>query len=47
VIRRLAADRLRDLCDEGLTSACVGRMYGLSGPELEALSQRLLPGRLR
>jgi hypothetical protein len=45
VILRLAADRLRDLRDEGLTAACIGRMYGLESEELEAIAARLLPSR--
>jgi hypothetical protein len=45
VIRRLAADRLRDLRDDGLTLAYAARMYGIDAAEMEALQADLLPRR--
>jgi hypothetical protein len=47
VIRRLAADRLRDLRDDGLTLAYAARMYGIEAVEMEALEADLLPWRQR
>jgi len=47
VIRRLAADRLRDLRDDGLTLAYAARMYGIDAAEMEALEADLLPWRQR
>ena len=47
VIRRLAADRLRDLRDDGLTLAYAARMYGLDPSEMAALEAELLPWRQR
>jgi hypothetical protein len=47
VIRRLAADRLRDLRDDGLTLAYAARMYGLDAGEMAALEAELLPWRQR
>jgi hypothetical protein len=47
VIRRLAADRLRDLRDDGLTLAYAARMYGIDSAEMEALEADLLPWRQR
>jgi hypothetical protein len=47
VIRRLAADRLRDLRDDGLTLAYAARMYGMDAAEMEALEADLLPWRQR
>jgi len=47
VIRRLAADRLRDLRDDGLTLAYAARMYGIDTAEMESLEADLLPWRHR
>jgi hypothetical protein len=47
LIRLLAADRLRDLRDDGVTPAYIARMYGIDGGLLEQLSEELLPGRAR
>jgi hypothetical protein len=47
VIRRLAADRLRDLRDDGLTLAYAARMYGIDLCEMAALEAELLPWRQR
>jgi hypothetical protein len=47
VIRRRAADRLRDLRDDGLTLAYAARMYGIDAAEMEALEAELLPWRQR
>jgi hypothetical protein len=47
VIRRLAADRLRDLRDDGLTLAYAARMYGLDPDEMASLEADLLPWRQR
>ena len=47
VIRRLAADRLRDLRDDGVTLAYAARMYGIDAAEMEALEADLLPSRPR
>jgi hypothetical protein len=47
LIRRLAADRLRDLRDDGLTLAYAARMYDVDAAEMEALEADLLPWRQR
>lgn len=47
VIRRLAADRLRDLRDDGLTLAYAARMYGIDAGEMAALEAELLPWKQR
>ena len=47
LILRLAADRLRDLRDDGLTLAYAARMYGIDSAEMEALEADLLPWRQR
>lgn len=47
VIRRLAADRLRDLRDDGLTLAYAARMYGIDTPEMESIEAELLSVRQR
>lgn len=47
LIRRLAADRLRDLRDDGVTLAYVARMYGVESAALERLESDLAPSRLR
>ncbi|MQA92541.1 MAG: hypothetical protein GEU90_20355 [Gemmatimonas sp.] len=41
LIRRLALDRLRDLRDDGVTMAYIGRMYGVSGERMEAVETEL------
>jgi hypothetical protein len=41
LLRRLAADRLRDLRDEGLTQAYIARMYEVDRPALEELMRAL------
>jgi len=46
VIRRLAADRLRDLADDGVTLACMARMYDIPADHLERLREKLIPSRL-
>ncbi|HEX2204067.1 MAG TPA: hypothetical protein VHG91_12240 [Longimicrobium sp.] len=43
LVRRLAADRLRDLRDDGVTLAYVARMYGVDPGDLERLQAELLP----
>lgn len=43
VLRKLAADRLRDLRDDGLTLAYVARMYGVDAREMEQISTELVP----
>jgi len=45
LMRRLAADRLRDLRDEGVTLAYVARMYGVEPDAMEAMEAELLPSR--
>ena len=45
LIRRLAADRLRDLRDDGVTLAYVARMYGVEAALLERLQSELVPTR--
>jgi len=47
LVRRMAADRLRDLRDDGVTLAYVARMYGVDCDTLERLSTELLPRRSR
>jgi|GEM_PF-2493171 len=47
LVRRMAADRLRDLRDDGVTLAYVARMYGVDPETLERLSADLLPRRSR
>ena len=47
VIRRMAADRLRDLRDDGLTLAYAARMYGIDAEEMAALEAELLPWKQR
>jgi len=47
VIRRMAADRLRDLRDDGLTLAYAARMYGIGAEEMAALEAELFPWRQR
>jgi hypothetical protein len=45
LIRRLAADRLRDLRDDGVTAGYVARMYGVDPALLERLQSELVPTR--
>jgi len=45
VIRRLAADRLRDLADDGVTLAYMARMYDIPADHLERLREELIPSR--
>jgi len=45
LIRRLAADRLRDLRDDGVTLGYVARMYGVEAALLERLQSELVPTR--
>jgi hypothetical protein len=47
VIHRLAADRLRDLRDDGLTLAYAARMYGIDAAEMELIEAELLSARQR
>ncbi|HEU4454119.1 MAG TPA: hypothetical protein VFR81_13710 [Longimicrobium sp.] len=47
LVRRMAADRLRDLKDDGVTMAYVARMYGVDRDVLERVSAELLPRRSR
>lgn len=47
LIHALAADRLRDLRDEGVTLAYVARMYGVDAAEMESVEAELLPSRTR
>jgi hypothetical protein len=47
LIQRLAADRIRDLRDDGVTLAYVARMYGVDPGLLERISSELLPSRTR
>ena len=47
LIRRLAADRLRDLRDDGVTVAYVARMYDVEPGAIEHLLAELGPSRLR
>jgi hypothetical protein len=43
LIRRLAADRLRDLRDDGVTRGYVARMYGVEPELMESVASELLP----
>lgn len=45
LIQRLAADRLRDLRDDGVTLAYVARMYEVDPGLLERLQGELVPTR--
>jgi hypothetical protein len=45
LIRRLAADRLRDLRDDGVTLAYVARMYGVEAALIERMQGELVPSR--
>jgi hypothetical protein len=45
LIRRLAADRLRDLRDDGVTLAYVARMYGVDAAMMDRLQAELVPTR--
>lgn len=45
LIRRLAADRLRDLADDGVTLGYVARMYDVAPDHLERLRDELIPSR--
>jgi hypothetical protein len=44
LVRRLAADHLRDLRDDGMTLDYVARIYGVSPERMEILYGELLPG---
>ena len=44
LVRRLAADRLRDLRDDGVTLAYVARMYGVEPEVMEELADTLGSG---
>ena len=43
LIRRLAADRLRNLADDGVTLAYMARMYDVPVDQLERLRTELMP----
>ncbi|MEW5930769.1 MAG: hypothetical protein AB1941_25185 [Gemmatimonadota bacterium] len=43
LLRRLAADRPRELRDDGMTTDCVARIYGVSPERMEILYRELLP----
>jgi|GEM_PF-6800221 len=43
LVRKLAADHLRELRDDGLTIDYVARMYGVSPERMEILYGELLP----
>ncbi len=43
LVRKLAADHLRELRDDGLTIDYVARMYGVSAERMEILYGELLP----
>jgi hypothetical protein len=45
LIRRLAADRLRDLADDGVTLSYIARMYDVEPGQMERLQGDLLPVR--
>jgi len=45
LVRRLAADRLRDLRDDGVTLAYVARMYEVDPELLEWVQSELVPTR--
>lgn len=47
LILQLAADRLRELRDDGVTLAYVARMYGVATEEMERLQAELVPARPR
>jgi predicted subunit of tRNA(5-methylaminomethyl-2-thiouridylate) methyltransferase len=47
VVRRLAADRLRDLRDDGITLAYIARMYGVDVDEIRSLASDLVPSMRR
>lgn len=47
LIRRLAADHLRELRDDGVTLDYISRMYGVSADRIELLVGRLIPSRRR
>ena len=47
LVHALAADRLRDLRDEGVTLAYVAKMYGVEREEMEAVQAELIPSRTR
>ena len=47
LLRRLAADRLRDLRDDGVTTAYVARMYGVDRELLEEAMDEVLPSSMR
>jgi hypothetical protein len=44
LLRRLAADRLRDLRDDGVTLAYVARMYGVDPDLMEEMASTLGSG---
>jgi len=44
LLRRLAADRLRDLRDDGVTIAYIARMYGVEPGTMEEMFSALGPG---
>lgn len=43
LVRRLAADHLRELRDDGVTLAYIARMYGVSTERMERLYEALVP----
>lgn len=43
LVRRLAADHLRELRDDGVTLDYVARMYGVSRDRMEILYRELIP----
>lgn len=43
LVLRLAADRLRELRDDGVTLDYVARMYGVGAERMEILYHRLIP----
>jgi hypothetical protein len=45
LIRRLAADHLRELRDDGVTIGYVARMYGVDAALIERLQAELVPTR--
>jgi hypothetical protein len=45
LIRRLAADHLRELRDDGVTLGYVARMYGVDPALIERLQAELVPTR--
>ena len=46
LVRQLAADRLRDLRDEGLTLSRIARVYEVDPEDVEALLAELVPSRM-